>query len=225
MSPHADTLRFRRAIAYSLGFVIVLWLIKLGEVLSGIELHTLGVYPRDPDQLYGVVLAPLIHGSFSHLLTNTPALLVLGTATIYGYPRAARVMLPLIYLGSGIGVWFYARSSFHFGASGLTFGLMFFVFVIGALRWDPRASALSMLVFFLYGGMIWGIFPTRPEISFEYHFFGAALGVAGAIVLRKLDPAPVRKRYSWELEGETDDDPDWLVEGEPGVTPPGKPRE
>ena len=200
MKNHSDTVRFNRALFAMVGFVLLLWLIKSLEWWAGIDLSTLGIYPRDPQDVRGIVFAPLIHGSFEHLIANTPALLVLGTSTLYGYPRAARLIIPLIYVGSGLGVWLFAREIYHIGASGLTFGLMFFVFTIGALRRDRRASALSMLVFFLYGGMIWGIFPGRPGISFEYHFFGAAIGVVGAIALRKLDPAPPDKKYSWELE-------------------------
>jgi len=77
---------------------------------------------------------------------------------------------------------------------------MFFLFVVGALRWDKRAIALSMIVFFLYGSMIWGIFPLEPGISFESHFFGAIIGVVLAIVLKNRDPAPLEKTYSWEDE-------------------------
>jgi membrane associated rhomboid family serine protease len=139
-------------------------------------------------------------------------LLFLGTAMLYGYPRASRIALPLIYLGSGMGVWLFARSAYHLGASGLTFGMLFFVFTIGALRWDRKAIALSLLVFFLYGGMIWGIFPTEQAVSFESHFFGALFGVVSAVVLRHLDPAPPKKKYSWELEEQ--DPPD-----EPGDGP------
>ena len=110
-------------------------------------------------------------------------------------------MLPFaIYFGSGIGVWLFARETYHIGASGLTFGMMFFVFTIGAIRWDRRAIALSMIVFFLYGGMIWGILPHDPGISFESHFFGALIGITLAIALRNRDPAPPEKRYSWEDE-------------------------
>jgi len=118
------------------------------------------------------------------------------------YPHA----LAVIYLGSGLGVWLFARSAYHIGASGLTFGMMFFVFTIGALRWDKRAIALSLIVFFLYGGMIWGIFPTTPGISFEYHFFGAVLGVAMAVLLKNRDPAPPHKKYSWEEEQDDSDE-------------------
>ena len=208
MGNHADAVRFKRALVVTMGFVALLWLIKLLERWTAVELKTFGIYPRDPQALRGILFAPLIHGSFEHLISNTAALLVLGVSTLYGYPRAARLIIPAVYVGSGLGVWLYAREIYHIGASGLTFGLMFFVFTIGALRRDRRASALSMIVFFLYGGMIWGIFPGRPGISFEYHFFGAAIGVIGAIALRKLDPAPPEKKYSWELEEEDDDDDD-----------------
>jgi len=88
---------------------------------------------------------------------------------------------------------------------------MFFVFTAGALRWDARAIALSCLVFFLYGGMVWGIFPGEPGISYEYHFFGALVGTLSAIFYRRLDPPPPTKKYSWELSDDVDDDdPYWL---------------
>ena len=137
--------------------------------------------------------------------TPTP----LGSALLYGYPRSAPWVLGWLYVGSGLGVWLFARQAYHLGASGLAFGMMFFVFTIGALRWDRRAIALSMLVFFLYGGMVWGILPSEPDISYESHFFGALLGVVLAIAYRNNDPAPPRKRYSWEDEADTPfDEPD-----------------
>ncbi|MFV9616920.1 MAG: rhomboid family intramembrane serine protease [Gammaproteobacteria bacterium] len=80
----------------------------------------------------------------------------------------------------------------------MTFGFMFFVFTVGAIRWDKRAIALSMVVFFLYGSMIWGIFPGEPGISFESHFFGAMIGIILAILLRNHDPYLAEKKYSWE---------------------------
>jgi len=229
MRNQSDTARFQRALIASAAFVVLLWLIKSFESISGTALRTHAIYPRDVENLYGIFLAPLLHGSYSHLAANSLPLLVLGSSVLYGYPRAAKFIIPAVYLGSGLGVWLYGRASYHLGASGLTFGLMFFVFTIGVLRWDRRASALSMLVFFLYGGMIWGIFPSRPEISFEYHFFGAALGVIGAVALRRLDPAPPVKRYSWEFEDEEDVHPYWLEETDEQATgadiPPTKPAD
>jgi len=204
--PVGSALRLRRAFTLALSFAIVLWLVKLTDSLLGLDLARYGIYPRTLDGLGGILWAPWIHGSFAHVFANTAPVVLLGTALLYGYPRSARIALPTIYLGSGLGVWLFARSAHHIGASGLAFGMMFFVFTIGALRWDKRAIALSLIVFLLYGGMIWGIFPTAPDVSFEYHLFGAVIGVVMAVVLKNRDPAPPEKRYSWEDgEDEADD--------------------
>jgi membrane associated rhomboid family serine protease len=181
-------------------FISLLWIILLGDMIFSLELYRYGVYPRELNGLWGILSAPLIHSSWSHLLANTPSLFVLGTLLLYAYPKSTKIVLPLIYLGSGLGVWLFARSSFHLGASGLTHGLMFFLFVIGVLRRDKQSIALSLIVFFLYGGMIWGIFPQAPGISFESHFFGAAMGVILAVLLRKYEPLSQEKKYDWEDE-------------------------
>lgn len=211
MRNESITTRFKRALKFAAAFVVAIWLIKFLDWFTPLELRQFGILPRDINHLSSIIFAPLIHGSLSHLMANTPALLVLGTSILFGYPRAAKIVIPAIWLLSGLGVWLFARSAFHIGASGLTFGMMFFVFTAGAMRWDPRAIALSCLVFFLYGGMVWGIFPGEPGVSYEYHFFGALTGVLSAIAFRKLDPPPPAKRYSWETEDDLDDDdPYWM---------------
>jgi membrane associated rhomboid family serine protease len=187
--------------------VVLMWLTFLVDALFDLELYRFGVYPRRWDGLVGVLCAPFIHGSFRHLFSNTLPMLVLGTAIVYGYPRASKFAVPIIYLASGIGVWLFARTSYHIGASGLTFGFMFFVFTIGALRWEPRAIALSCLVFFLYGGMVWGVFPGVPGVSFETHLFGAVAGVMCAALFRRFDRVTPRRRYDWETETDEAVDP------------------
>jgi membrane associated rhomboid family serine protease len=122
--------------------------------------------------------------------------------------------LPVVYFGSGLCVWVFGRPGYHIGASGLIFGLMSFIFTIGILRWDRRAIALSLAVFFLYGGMIWGVLPSDPKVSFEYHLFGALLGLFLAVAMRRLDPSPPEKRYSWEDEDDLGDD--WPFVDMPG---------
>ncbi len=184
--------------------IAVLWLIKGAEIFLGWQLAHYSLYPRQAFGLWGIVFAPLLHSSFEHLFSNTLALLVLSTALFYEYPKAAKWTFPIIYLGSGICVWLFARSSFHLGASGLTHGMMFFLFLIGILRRDKPAMAISMIVFFLYGSMIWTILPTEAGISFESHLFGALIGVLCAIIFRHRDPKPPEKRYSWEQDDEDD---------------------
>lgn len=204
-----DSRRLRIAFGLALAFALLLWAVKIVEFLGGLDFARFGIYPQSPGGLVGILLAPFIHASFAHLFANTAPLIVVGTMLVYAYPRAARVVLPAVYLGGGAGVWLFARESYHIGASGLVFGMLFFVLTIGVLRWDRRAIALSLVVFFLYGGMIWGILPVAEEISFESHLSGALIGMLLAFGLRHLDPKPLPKQYSWEREEVEADDYDW----------------
>lgn len=193
---------FRRAALGAAAFVCLLWLIELLDRGLHLHLHVFGIYPREPLGLRGILFAPLIHGSWGHLIANSFALLVLGTALLYGYPHSARPVLLFVYFVSGLCVWLFARSSFHIGASGLAHGMMFFIFTSGILRRDRLSIALALIVFLLYGGMIWSIFPQQPGISYESHFFGAATGVLAAFIFRHREPVPPEKTYEWEQEAD-----------------------
>ena len=182
--------------------ITVLWLVKTTEIIMGWDFTGYSIFPRDFSGLMGLVFGPLLHSSFEHLFYNTSALLVLATALFYEYPKSAKQVFLIIYFGSGLGVWLFARESYHLGASGLTHGMMFFLFIIGVIRRDKPAMAISMIVFFLYGSMIWTVLPTEEHISFESHLFGALAGAICAVVFRHKDPKPPEKKYSWELEDE-----------------------
>jgi len=201
---------FKQALLIALAFVILLWLIEILDRALDLNLYHLGVYPREPAGLFGILYAPLIHSSWNHLLSNSFALLVLGTALVYGYPRSTMPVFLMVYFCSGICTWLFARQSYHIGASGLAHGMMFFIFTIGILRRDRLSVALAMIVFFVYGGMIWSIFPQEPRISYESHFFGAVIGVIAAFLFKNHDPSLPEKEYQWEHEeaefsDETDD--------------------
>jgi membrane associated rhomboid family serine protease len=202
-----DAARFRQALLGVAVFIALLWTIKLLDTGYDLHLSRLGVYPRAWHGLWGVAFAPLIHGSWQHLISNSLVLLVLGVVFLYGYPRSSRQVLLLVWLGSGLGVWLFARSSYHFGASGLAHGLMFFIFISGILRRDRLSVALSLIVFFLYGGMVATIFPQQPGISYESHFFGALMGVIAAFVFRHREPALPEKTYDWEHPPADDSQP------------------
>lgn len=203
-NPQKDSFHLKRSFTIVAAFTITLWLIKIVEALIGARLYKYGILPGHLSGLMGVFWAPLIHSSFSHLFANTAPLLILGTALLYGYPKSAKIAVPAIYIGTGLCVWLFARETYHIGASSLTFGFMFFVFTIGTIRWDRRAIALSLVVFLLYGGMIWGIFPNEPGISYESHFFGAMIGFILAILLRNYDANLPEKEYNWEEDDEDD---------------------
>jgi membrane associated rhomboid family serine protease len=196
----------RNSIFIATAFAVLIWGLKVFEFVLGVELYGLGVYPRTQSGLLGIVTAPLIHGSWEHLFGNTLPLVFLGSMLLYGYPKSRFWALAGIWLLSGAGVWLFARSSYHFGASGLTHGIFFYLFVSGFLRRDRRSAALLMVAFYMYGGMLLTIFPRDPGVSFESHFFGAMAGAVLAYLFRNWDPKPIRKRYSWQRDSETEED-------------------
>ena len=190
---------FRLAFKIALGFVALVWLIQLLNWGLDLGLQRFGVRPRQMAGLPGILLAPLLHGGFAHLVANSVPLLVLGTGMLHLYPNSALTVIPAVYLGPGIAVWLFARASVHVGASGLIYGLVSYIFVAGVIRRDTRAIAASLLVCFLYGTLVWGVLPIKPGVSWETHLAAALIGVVLAIALRRLD-IPPRKRYAWEDE-------------------------
>jgi len=196
----------RSSILLALVWVSVLWLIRIFEVVLRIDLTHLGIYPRSPEGLIGILVAPLVHASLDHLVANTLPVLILGSALFYGYPRSRWWTLSLIWLLSGFGVWWLGRQSYHFGVSGVVHGLLFFLFVGGMIRRDRQSIVLCMVAFSMYGGMLMTIFPTEPEISFESHFCGAVAGVVCALLFHRWDPKAPAKKYSWERTPREEDD-------------------
>ncbi|MCV2885390.1 rhomboid family intramembrane serine protease [Aestuariibacter sp. AA17] len=198
-------IRLFTPILIKVSFVVsILWCIKSVEVLFNVDLGFLGVVPRELTGLVGILTAPLIHGSYSHLFSNTLPLLLLSTGLWYGYPKSRIRVLTVVWLISGIGVWLFARGATHIGASGLTHGLFFFLLVVSMFRRDKRSVVLMMIAFFMYGSMVLTIFPREPHISFEYHFFGALAGIVSACLWHNRDPKMQEKQYRWEQVEEDD---------------------
>jgi membrane associated rhomboid family serine protease len=203
---------FRLALRLALGFVAFLWLIPL--LGWGLGLERFGVRPREWEGLPGILAAPLLHSGFTHLIANTLPLIVLLTTMLHLYPRAARKVLPAIWLGPGIAVWLFAHEGIHVGASGLVYGLVSYIFVAGLIRRDRRAIAASLLVAFMYGALAWGVLPIRVGVSWETHLAAALIGAAMAILLRHVD-VPPRVRYRWEDEPDSDETAGWPADAEP----------
>jgi membrane associated rhomboid family serine protease len=214
---------FRFAAALAAAFVGVLWLLQITNWALGLDAAPFGIRPRSVQGLAGILFAPLAHGGFEHLLANTLPVLLLVTAMLHLYPRSSPVVLPAVYFGPGLAVWAFGRDAIHLGASGLTYGLIAHVFVAGMLRRDRRAIAASLVVAFLYGTAVWGVFPIQRHHSWETHLAAALIGVALALLLRHRDiPPPVR--YDWEGEAGANDAPaassgEW-VGGAPDDTAP-----
>ncbi|WP_395643323.1 rhomboid family intramembrane serine protease [Rudaea sp.] len=201
-----DRERVRYAVLGALALVAGIWIVWLAAFALGWDMDALGIRPRDPHALVGILTAPFVHASFEHLMSNTLPLGLLSAFLLYAYPRAARYALPLIWIVSGLGVWLFARPSLHVGISGIVHGLMFFLFLTGLFRRDRLGVAIALAVFFLYGGMTLTVLPREENVSFEYHLAGAIAGVIAAIAFYRLDPLAPRKRYSWEIEDDSADE-------------------
>jgi len=219
----AQTLaRFRLAAKIALGFVAVLCLTYLMTTGLGQEPEPFGIHPRLLSGLPGIIYAPLVHNDFAHLIANAGPLLVLGTAMMFLYPLSALRVLPAVYFGTGVVVWLFGRDSVHFGASGLVYGLVSYIFLAGVLRRDRRAVATSLVVCFMYGSLVWGVLPTRSGVSWETHLTAALIGVVLAIALRRLD-VPPRKRYAWEGKADDDEGDGEDLRSRPGLDDPDRP--
>jgi membrane associated rhomboid family serine protease len=197
--------RLSQSILFSIFAITILWCLKSAEILFGLNLSFMGLVPLNAAGTLGIVTAPLVHGSLEHIFNNTFAILILASVLYYGYPKSWWKVLTLVWILSGVGVWLFARQANHIGASGVTHGLFFFLFVASVFRRDKSSVAIMMIAFLLYGGMTLTIFPREEAISFEYHFFGALAGVIAALIWRDSDPKPVEKRYEWENNNAQDD--------------------
>ena len=189
-------------------FVCVMWLARIIEILFNIDLSGFGIYPLSLKGLPGIILSPFIHADFNHLFNNSIPLFFLATALFYFYSEVAVKVFAWTYFLTGLLVWIAGRDAWHIGASGLIYGLASFLFFSGIIRRYFRLVALSLLIVFLYGSMVWGIFPDiHKNVSWESHMLGFVSGILLAIIYRKEGPQePV---YEWMIEDD--------VEGVEGV--------
>ena len=210
----------RKELVYSMFIpfllVSVMWIIHLIHYFFQIDFHLLGIQPRHINGLQGIISTIFVHGNFEHLISNTLPLFLLGSALFLYYREFALKLMFYLTLITGIYVWIIARDSWHIGASGLVYALASFHLLSAILRKNMRLIAFSMLVIFLYGGMIWGFFPEffpEKNISFESHIMGSITGFLFAYKYRKIGLQ--KEEYFWPEEDELpDDDPYWEVEEE-----------
>ena len=184
-------------------FVAAMWIVKLVEINFDISFSDYGIYPREIQGLPGILLSPLIHGDIYHLINNSAPMLFLGMGVWYFYKPVAFKVFLWTYLMTGLWIWAAARPAYHIGASGLIYAFASFIFFSGIFRKYYKLLALSMLIVFLYGGMVWGVFPLKQHISWESHLLGAVAGLIMAIHYRKIGPR--RKQFDWELEEDEDE--------------------
>ncbi len=204
MADLVENKKILKNLAVPIIFPAILWIIHLSAFFLDISFSRMGILPRDAYGLLGIITAPLIHGDFSHLISNTFPLILLGWIIFFFYPKASPLLFVFVYILTGLLVWLFARQVYHIGASGLIYGFVSFLFFSGIFRKDNKSIALALVITFLYGGLVWGVLPGMKGISWESHLFGAITGLVAAYIFRKVDPPP--KRYDWE-----DDEDDFDV--------------
>lgn len=179
----------KASIVPPLRFVFLMWLFFTVETTFGLDLGYMGIKPRTWDGTLGIVLAPLLHGSLWHIISNTFPMLFLGVVLYLFYRNIATQVFLQCYLFSGVLVWLFARDLYHIGASAVAYGLAGFLMSMGFFRRDLKSILITLVIIFMYGGLIYGVVPTRPGVSWEGHLFGALVGVASAYGLRKVREA------------------------------------
>ncbi len=179
-----------------------MWLVWIFQAADGRDFYYLGIYPRRINGLPGILTSPFIHGSFNHLISNSFPFLFLLTSIFYFYQKIAWRLVLYACLVTGMLVWTLARPSYHIGVSGQIYCYASFLFFSGLVRKNVNLLAISLLVIFMYGSMVWGIFPVEPEVSFESHLMGMVVGGILAVYFRHEGPPPTMQKEEEEIEEE-----------------------
>lgn len=195
-----------RAAYFPVMFVIALWTLHLLKALALLNIDHFGVLPRTISGLRGIFFSPFIHDDFGHLFNNSIPLLILGSGLFYFYSDLAPRITLWIWLVSGLGTWLIGRDAYHIGASGIVYGLAAFMFFSGIFRNIIRLVAMALLVIFLYGSLIWGVFPIKMDISWEGHLSGAIIG--GFLAFYYLKEGPQPEKPFWMDEPEDEENPE-----------------
>lgn len=195
--------------------VSLMWLVFITDYYFELDFYKYGLKPRNAKGLIGILTSPFIHSTrdFTHIINNSIPTLVLGWMLFYHYRTVATRAFIFIYLFTGITMWLFARDSYHVGMSGVIYGLTSFLVTSGFFRKNMRVAAISLVVIFLYGSTVWGIFPNQVGVSWEGHAFGLIGGLAIGLLLRTEGPQP--KKMQYEIEEELGIEPDidyWGVE-------------
>ncbi|WP_372948640.1 rhomboid family intramembrane serine protease [Mariniphaga sp.] len=202
LDPEMEKRIFFHSLVLPAAFVFVFWMVEIIEVTTSFSFVKLGVYPLHLKGLPGILFSPFIHSGFNHLMSNSIPFFILMFMLIYYYRRISYQIFFLLYFLSGITVWFAGREAWHIGASGVVYAMAAFHFVSGVIRNDVRLLTFSVVVVFLYGGLIWGVFPIDPKVSWEGHLWGAVSGVVLAFYYRKYIIR--RDKFDWEEEEESE---------------------
>ncbi len=172
-------------------FLAILWgvwgLDLINDTLRLVpDISRMGIIPRRPMGLLGILTSPFVHAGLFHLLSNTVPLFFLGFAMLYFYRRTAPEALTVIVLGGGFLVWIFGRAAIHIGASLVIFGMAAYLIASGLFRKRLGPIVLAIVVTLFYGtSLLWGLIPKPGPVSWEAHLSGALAGTLAAWLYRK----------------------------------------
>lgn len=196
------TSRLGTGVAYALGYVVLIWAVHLVNLLFfGGTLNFFGIHPLDLSSLWGILTSPLLHANFSHLISNTvPGAVFAFLIGVSGH-RVFWEVTAIVVLFGGAGVWLFGGiGTNHIGASGLVYGWLGYLLVRGIFNRSLSQVALGVILGFMYSGLVWGVLPGVPGVSWQAHLFGALGGVGAGMFITSDDPKALReKRKAREL--------------------------
>ncbi|NNG20438.1 rhomboid family intramembrane serine protease [Naumannella sp. ID2617S] len=171
-----------------IGAVLLLWVLEAIDTVLMHLLDRLGIHAQEPTGWVGILFAPFLHFGFGHLLANTIPLLVLGFLILIGRGGAARMLWSTIISAvcSGLIAWVLTPAhTVIVGASGVIFGWLTYLMARGIFARDWKHIVIGVLVFLVYGGVLWGVFPTQQGVSWQAHLGGAIGGVLAAWLMHR----------------------------------------
>ncbi len=204
-------------ISFAIAFTVVMlmWLVFAFDYYLELDLYRYGVRPGEWSGLIGVIASPFLHSTHDvgHILNNSLPAFLLTWLLFYHYRTIATKSFLMIFILSGLGTWYLGKESYHIGMSGVIYGLTSFLVLSGFFRKNMRVAGISLFVIFIYGSMIWGIFPIKTGVSWEGHLSGLFAGLMAAVLFKQVGPQPKKLRYEMEEELGIEPEEEYWKEG------------
>lgn len=185
-------------VGFPILFVLIIWITFWLDMKFNLNLKLYGIYPRSFEGLIGIFFSPFLHSSLEHLINNSIPLFLLSSFTFFFYKKLSWRIIILGIFFSGLITWIIGRNSYHIGASGLIYVLMSFILFKGIFSKNFNLMALSLVVVFIYGSLVWYIFPLKQNMSWEGHLSGFLIGFFFALLFKQ--NIPKKYTYDWENE-------------------------
>lgn len=192
--PKRQPSRFRTGLTYAFAYVVVIWAVHLINLALGQNLSAFGIHPLDLSSIWHIFTSPLLHANFEHLISNTvPGAIFCFLIGLSGH-RVFWEVTTITMLVAGVGTWLFGGiGTNHIGASGMVYGWLAYLIIRGIFNRSLRQILLGVALGFMYSGLVWGVLPGTPGISWQAHLFGAVGGLGAGVFITSDDPKPKKQ--------------------------------